>query len=229
MIPLILLHIPALMTYLLTHGPHDTYAIRRNARDVVEAYRKQDRSAIVSAVEKCKGALTAKNVTEKSLLALHDALCKKYTSLPRPVDDPHDTCDQEAWNHEASYIRDLFGFQVSHPTQGIMHPLSLDLDSKIQSIQQAIDTCLVHLQIRRLPLILTCITQGRQDYMYCVTIQNTEYSLIALGNADDVFYRTESGTWYRESNSSNANAKQCTRLDTVLHVPRVSVLLYGRS
>lgn len=220
MIPLILLHIPALMAYLSMHGSHDTYAVRRNARDVVEAYKQQDRDAILKAVEKCKGTLTARNVTEKSLVSMHEALCKKYTSLPRPVDD-QDSCDQQAWGHEASFIRDLFGFQVSHPTQGTTHPLCLDIGSHLP-MQQGIEKALVNMQIHRLPLLLVLTAKGHQNYMYTVTIQKTVYSLVALANEEEVYYRTQDGIWYRSD-------KQCTRLDTVLHVKHPSVFVYARS
>lgn len=224
MIPLVLLHIPALMAYLTMHGAQDTYAIRKNARAVVDAYRRQNTEDILMAVEKCKGHVTANNITEKSLLALHDALCKKYTSLPRPVEDPDDCCDQDAWNHESSYIRDLFGFQVSHPTQGTMHPLVIHIDSSTPQ-QQAIDQSLQNLRIQRAPLMLVCSTQGRREYVYTVTIQNIVYTVVALASADDIFYRTEAGVWYRGSDEQ----QQCTRLDTVLHATNVTVLVYARS
>lgn len=157
--PLILLHIPALLGYLASeHALRDATLKRQKAYAVLDAMRAGDVGAVHAAVVACKGAARCPmTFAAKTLEALHDVLCKNTPVMTRPVDDPTDACDVEAWTAGSSFIRELCGMQLRVNGSGVKHVLALTLtptgNSVVKCIRDAIGPAAV---VARAPLLCVC-------------------------------------------------------------------------
>lgn len=168
----ILLHIPPLVAYLTTtHVDEDLYAPRKNACTVVKEMmtlaavsvaqpgttasltalgRQEHLDRLHDALNKCakRRVSTCGDQVYQALISMHEAL-KKTPPIQRPIQDSEDTCNETAWHHETSFIRELCGIQLDHPALGLSHPLVIDCRS----------TPAVSLDdhARRVPLVLVCL------------------------------------------------------------------------
>lgn len=206
-IPLILLHIPALVAYLKTdHVSKDMYAVRKNACSVLKEYvtlasglnTRLDHAELVrQAIIKCKkDASDAGSLAYSSLLIMHEALNKKTPPIESPADSD-DGGGVDAWKHESSFIRELCGMQLSHPALGITHPFVVDVRlSKEHTLSQGIRDVLGNTtRIQRPPLILVCLPHARMTFTLDLTF-DIRYTLDALAT-DTHVYTCDGTRWVR--------------------------------
>lgn len=204
-LPLLLLHIPALVAYLKTdHVQKDMYAVRKNACSVLREYitlaatsstRLDHTAQLKRALEKCKATNDVASITYTSLMEMHHALNKKTPEIQRPL--PHDACHNIPWKHETSFVRELFGMQLEHPALGITHPLVIDVRQQsrdktlAQSIQDALGNATT---ITRAPLMLVCLMRPHTQYTLTLVFGRVEYTLFACATEDRVLVKHEN-TW----------------------------------
>lgn len=237
LIQLILLHIPALLAYLRTdHIAKDQYATRKNACSVLREYvslaamgpsRVDHTDKLLMALDKCKKSTDGPGaLAYSSLIVMHEALNKKTPTIQRPVQDPHDTCHLDAWNHESSYIRELFGMQCDHPALGVTHPLVVDTrQSKQQTLSQAILDVMGNVTtIKRAPLMLMCLLKPGTSVTSDLTFGQVDYSLFAMATADFVAVRGEK-TWQRHTGHNGC--QKVTRIHDIFSL-KPDVVVYRR-
>ncbi len=203
MMSLLLLHIPALVAYVVSeHASQDAFPRRQNACFVVEEFTKlargdsTDLECLRKAVEKCKGpAKDISSLTAKTLASLHDAWSKLTPPIARPVADPDDTCDADAWNAERSYVRELFGTQLATKDGSIKHPLVLELASSSgNSLAKCIREYLGNATIRRAPLVLVIAFKPSKkfvDYPFDFTFAGIKYTLCGVATPEKAMYEVE--------------------------------------
>jgi hypothetical protein len=223
MLTLLLLYIPALLAYLKTeHVAKDQYAVRKNACSVLREYislaslppsdgpsRADHVDKLRLALEKCKKSTDDPGaLAYGSLLVMHEALSKKSPMMERPVDDVQDTCHKDAWNHESSYIRELFGMQLDHPGLGITHPFVVDArQTKQETLPQAIREVMGNVTtVRRAPLMLMCLLQPGTSVTSEMVFGHVDYSLFAMATADSVVVRGDQA-WHRYAAGGQACGK----------------------
>jgi len=236
-LPLLLLHIPALVAYLRTdHVQKDMYAVRKNACSVLREYvtlaatgttRMDHMDQIRQALEKCKADThDVASITYTSLLVMHDALSKKSPILQRPVNDPCDACRIVAWNHETSFIRELFGMQCDHPALGLTHPFVVDVRqqephaSLAQNIRNTLGNTTT---IMRAPLVLVCLMQPGTSFTLDLVFGTIQYTLAALATSDCVVVKGTS-SWQEH------HAQGCTRVSQLqdIFAYKAQVVVYQR-
>ena len=200
MIPLVIAHIPALVAYLLSeHAWQDAYVKRQNACAVLEEFikmAKKEPHDLLRVVEKCKGSVKCPaSFATKTLHALHDALSKSTPTIQRPVEDPEDTCNIDAWTHECSFVRDLCGMQLD--TGGVItHPLVLD-------VKTCVSDALANVTVRRAPLVLVCaLDKKTSSYPLEFTVAGVRYALDVVGTASTVMHSSH-GTWYVQAGDAH--------------------------
>ena len=220
-VPLVLLHIPALVAYVLSENAiKDVYARRQNACRVLEEFTRavdsNTENGLFEAVEKCKGIVKGCPLTyaSKTLASLHDATCKNTPSMQRPVDDPGDTCDIDAWNSERSFVRELFGMQVL--VNGIArHIMVLELDVTGNSLAKCVRDSIGDATITRAPLVLVCGFKHTKttfvDYPYEFELPNktrTKYTLCVVATRDKTMFINPSGPGWldREGKTVSLNS-----------------------
>jgi hypothetical protein len=223
-IPLVLLHIPALVSYVLSENAiKDAYARRQNACQVLEEFTRAvdvtdaDRvDALVRAVEKCKGAVKCPtSYAAKTLASLHDALCKHTPDIRRPVEDVGDTCDLDAWNKERSFVRELFGMQLLVHGE-IRHVTILELGVTGNSLAKCVRDFLGDATLTRAPLVLVCGFEHTKtafvDYPYEFELPGpnqtrTKYTLCVVATPLKTMFIDASGPGWHELSGGNAEAK----------------------
>jgi len=198
--PLILLHIPALVAYVLSENAvKDLFPRRQNACVVVEEFAKAargDPACLAKAVEKCKGvSKDPLTLTIKTLAAMHDALSKNTPEIARPVTDPEDTCDLQGWNADRSFVRELFGAQLE--TDGeLQHPLVLALEATGNSLVKCVRDALGNATVRRAPLVLVCGFKANKkfvEYPYDFDFSGIKYTLCAVTTPEKSLYEKADG------------------------------------
>jgi len=207
--PLVLLHVPALLAYVLSeHAVKDLFPRRQNACIVLEEFTKLakgqgDPECLHKAVEKCKGVVKDPfALTTKTLSSLHDALSKNTPPLTRPVDDLEDTCAIEEWTAERSIVREMFGIQME--CDGVVrHQLALDLEVTGNSLTKCLRDYIGNATVKRAPLILVCgfkTTKKMVDYLYDIEFAGIKYTLCAVATPEKAFFDTN-GVWNVPLNS----------------------------
>jgi len=203
-IPLVLLHVPALLAYVLSdNATKDIFPRRQNACVVVEEFAKAARgdkgACLQAAVEKCKGA--AKDpltLTLKTLAAMHDALSKNTPAIARPTTDPEDTCDAAAWAAERSFVRELFGMQLEAGGE-LRHALALQLEPTGNSLVKCVRDAIGDSTVRRAPLVLVCgfskSPKKIVEYPYDFDFSGIKYTLCAVATPEKTLYENSSGSW----------------------------------
>ena len=185
-VPLVLLHIPALIAYIVSENAvQDAFARRQNACLVLDEFTKaakMEENDLQKAVEKCKGVVKCPlTYASKTLASLHDALSKNTPDITRPVDDPGDTCDLQEWTSERSFVRELFGMQLLIGTE-IRHVMTLELDVTGNSLAKCVRDYLGDATIKRAPLMLVCGFKGQKkfvDYPYEFELSGANDSAVA--------------------------------------------------
>lgn len=223
-IPLVLLHIPALVSYILSENAiKDAYTRRQNACRVLEEFtRSVDPSdpdpddALFRAVEKCKGTVKCPTTyASKTLASLHDATCKNTPEIRRPVEDAGDSCDRDAWNAERSFVRELFGMQLLINGE-IRHVTILELDVTGNSLAKCVRDYVGDAAITRAPLVLVCGFQHTKtafvDYPYEFELPGpnqtrTKYTLCVVATKKKTMFIDTSGPGWHELSEGNLDAK----------------------
>lgn len=209
-VPLVLLHIPALVAYILSENAiKDVYARRQNARHVLEEFTRAvdpsntSKTELLAAVEKCKGAVKGCPLAyaTKTLASLHDATCKNTPSMQRPIDDPGDVCDMDAWGTELSFVRELFGMQVRDDGE-IRHMTVLELDVTGNSLAKCVRDSLGDATITRAPLVLVCGFNHTKttfvDYPYEFEFHGIRYTLCVVATRDKTMFINPSGPGWHD-------------------------------
>jgi hypothetical protein len=205
--PLALLHIPALVVYLSSENAlKDRFPRRQNACTVLEEFTScsqnnpYDTSSLKSAVEKCRGNIKCPaSFVAKTLVALHDALCKNTPAMTRPVNDSKDTCDLDAWNEERSFPREVFGTQLVTEDK-IHHVLTIDLQNTGNSLVKCLRDTLEGSVVRRAPLILVITKNPKKfiDYPFEFDFADVKYVLKGVTTSETSFYEREK-IWYKNA------------------------------
>lgn len=232
--PLLLLHIPALLAYLKTdHVMKDMYAVRKNACSVLQEYmslvssEQFDGDRLRAALLKCKKSTDdVASMTYGSLLVMHEALNKKTPHITRPITDPTDACHVDAWNHESSFIRELFGMQCNHPALGVTHPLVVDVRQSTQlTLKQGIQETLGNTtSITRAPLVLACLLREGMTFTTELTFGNVAYSVFGFATNKEVVVRKKT-RWY--AHSEHGWRRVASLQDILAYKPRA--IVYQRS
>ena len=194
--PLILLHIPALLAYLASeHAMMDAFRRRQNACAVLDEL--VNKGNVQKAVEKSKGPVKCPaTYTNKTLAALHEALSKQTPDIERPVKDPEDTCDLEAWAEDRSFIKELFGMQVRETNGSVRHFLSIPISENAgNSMVNGIRDHLGDSVVTRAPLVLVCLMPKKFVYYpFDFDFSGVKYALGAVTTSEKTMY-DDSGQW----------------------------------
>ena len=205
--PLALLHIPALVVYLSSENAlKDRFPRRQNACTVLEEFidcsKKDpyDTSSLKSAVEKCRGSVKCPaSFVAKTLLALHDALCKNTPPMARPVNDSKDTCDIDAWNEERSFPREVFGTQLVTDAT-IQHMMTIHLQNTGNSLVKCLRDTLDGSTVKRAPLILVITKNPKKfiDYPFEFDFSDVKYVLKGVTTSEISYYEKDK-VWYKNA------------------------------
>lgn len=194
--PLILLHIPALVAYLTSeHVIMDAFRRRQNACAVLDEV--VNKGNVQKAVEKCKGTVKCPaTFANKTLAALHEALSKQTPDIERPITDPEDACDLEAWTADRSFIKELFGMQIREPDGTIKHLLSVLISENAgNSMVNGIRDHLGDSVVTRAPLVLVCLMPKKFVYYpFDFDFSGIKYALGAVTTSEKTMY-DDSGQW----------------------------------
>jgi hypothetical protein len=209
-IPLILAHIPALVAYLASeHAVADAFRRRHNACAVLDGMiAGRD---VQQAVEKCKGLVKCPaTFANKTLVALHEALSKNTPDIERPVDDPEDVCDLQAWNTDRSFIRELFGMQVRDPDGTVRHLLSISVaDTPGNSLVNGIREYLGNATVTRAPLVLVCAMPKKFVYYpFDFDFSGIKYALGAVTTPEKTMY-DDNGQWKVDTMTETPQNLEC--------------------
>lgn len=206
-VSLLLLHIPALVVYLASENAlHDKFPRRQNACSVLEEFidcaQKDpfETSSLKKAVEKCRGSVKCPaSFVAKTLMAMHDALCKNTPVMKRPVQDKDDTCDVEAWNDERSFVREVFGTQVQSG-DAVDHLLSIELQNTGNSLVKCLRDTLANVTVKRAPLILVITKNPKKfiDYPFEFDFSGVKYVLKAMSTPEKSLYEKDA-VWYENT------------------------------
>lgn len=224
-VPLIVAHIPALVAYLMSqHALQDAYVKRQNACLALEECIKMAKNEphdVIKAVEKCKGSVRCPvTYCTKLLSVLHEALCKNTPPITRPVDDPEDTCNAEAWNLDNSFVRELFGMQLD--TGGVFtHPFVITVRPTGNSLIRCLRDTLADSKVCRVPLVLLCAVDAtKMVYPYTLNFSGVSYVLNAVATPEKLMYHAQ-GTWYVDGEPLGSVKDVVTKDATIIAYKRL--------
>ena len=226
-VPLVLIHVPALVAYITSeYALHDAFQRRINACAALGEFikfAKHEPNELRKAVEKCKGAVRCPgSFASKTLATLHEALSKTPPILERPVNDPEDTCDVEAWNKERSMIREIFG---AHLSTG-KHVLSFDLEASGNSLAKCLRMYLEkagNATVCRTPLVMVCSLPLDRfiDYPFEYVFSGVRYALKAVATSEKTMFE-HGGQWFVDDVDTPLESMNA------LVTKDAGVIIYGR-
>jgi hypothetical protein len=226
-IPLVLVHVPALVAYVMSeYALQDAFQRRLNACAVLDEFVKfvkHEPNDLRKAVEKCKGVVRCPgSYASKTLAALHDALCKNTPPVDRPIADPEDVCDLAAWNTECSMIRELFGTQLSTGK----HVLSFDLEASGNSMAKCLRMFLEKAgdaRVCRAPLVMVCTLPVDRfiDYPYEYVFSGVRYVLKVVATPEKTMF-VRNDTWFVDTPETPLESLNA------LVTKDAGVIVYGR-
>jgi hypothetical protein len=194
--PLLLLHIPALIAYLTSeHAMMDAFRRRQNACAVLDEIVAKGN--VQKAVEKSKGPVKCPaTFANKTLMALHEALSKNTPDIERPVQDPEDVCDLEAWTADRSFVKELFGMQIRDSDGTVRHLLSVPISENAgNSMVNGIRDHLGDSVVTRAPLVLVCLMPKKFVYYpFDFDFSGIKYALGAVTTSEKTMY-DDAGQW----------------------------------